>query len=82
MGKKILHKLQDTIVIVLFVTLTNVDGWEEMEYFAQYREEYLRKYIGLKNGMPSHNAIQAGVWGDIARHFATIIPEMAVVVIL
>ena len=26
-----------------------------MEYFAQYQEKYLRKYIELKNGIPSHD---------------------------
>ena len=32
--KKVLHKLKDIIVIVLFATLANIDGWEEMEYFV------------------------------------------------
>ena len=57
-AKKVRHKLKDIIVIVLFATLSNVDGWEEMEYFAQYQEEYLRRYIGLENGIPSHDTIQ------------------------
>lgn len=67
-AKKVLHKLQDIIVIVLFATLANVDGWEEMEYFAQYQEEYLKKYIELKNGIPSHDTIQ--------RVFGMISPEI------
>ena len=29
-----------------------------MEYFAQYQEKYLRKYIELKNGIPSHDTIR------------------------
>ncbi len=37
-----MHKLQDIIVIVLFTTLANVDGQEEMEYFAQCQEKYLQ----------------------------------------
>ena len=41
--KKVLHKLKDIIVIVLFDTLSNIDGWEEMEYFSQYQEKYLKK---------------------------------------
>ena len=57
-AKKVRHKLEDIIVIVLFATLSNVDGWEEMEYFAQYQEKYLRRYIGLENGIPSHDTIQ------------------------
>lgn len=63
--KKVRHKLKDIIVIVLFGTLANVDGWEEMEYFAQYQEKYLKKYIELKNGIPSHDTIRR-VFGMIA----------------
>ena len=62
---KVRHKLKDIIVIVLFATLSNVDGWEEMEYFAQYQEKCLRKYIELKNGIPSHDTIQR-VFGMIS----------------
>lgn len=56
-AKKVRHKLKDIIVIVLFATLANVDDWVEMEYFAAYHQEYLRKYIGLENGIPSHDTL-------------------------
>ena len=36
-----------------------------MEYFAQYQENYLRKYIELKNGIPSHDTMQR-VFGMIS----------------
>lgn len=39
--------------------------FSQMEYFAQYQEKYLRKYIELKNGIPSHNTIQR-VFGMIS----------------
>lgn len=55
--KKVRHKLKDIIVIVLFATLANVDDWVEMEFFAQYHQDYLRKYIELKNGIPSHDTL-------------------------
>ena len=55
--KKVRHKLKDIIVIVLFATLANVNDWVEMEYFAHYHQEYLRKYIELKNGIPSHDTL-------------------------
>ena len=54
---KVRHKLKDIIVIVLFATLANVDDWVEMEYFAHYHEGYLKKYIELKNGIPSHDTL-------------------------
>ena len=49
--RKVKHKLKDIIVIVLFATLANVDDWVEMEYFAHYNEEYLKRYIKLENGI-------------------------------
>ncbi len=55
---KVRHSLKDIIVIVLFATLANADGWEEIEDFAKGQEAYLRKYLELKNGIPSHDTIQ------------------------
>lgn len=55
---KVRHCLKDILVIVLFATLAHADVWEEMEDFARHQEAYLRKYIELKNGIPSHDTIQ------------------------
>ena len=41
--------------IVLFATLANADDWVEMALFA---EDYLRKYIELKNAPLSHDTIR------------------------
>ena len=54
---KIRHKLKDILVIVLFVTLANADDWVEIQLFAETYEQYLKKYIELKNGIPSHDTI-------------------------
>ena len=35
----------------------NADDWVEMALFADYYQDYLRKYIELKNGPPSHDTI-------------------------
>ena len=56
--KKVRHLLKDILVIVLFATLANADDWVEIALFAQVYEEYLKKYIELKNGPPSHDTIQ------------------------
>ena len=55
---KVKHKLKDILVIVLFASLGNADDWVEIEMFAIIHENYLRKYIGLENGVPSHDTIQ------------------------
>ena len=56
--KKVRYLLKDILVIVLFATLANADDWVEIALFAQVYEEYLKKYIELKNGPPSHDTIQ------------------------
>lgn len=56
--KKVRHLLKDILVIVLFATLANADDWVEIAIFAEDYQDYLRKYIELKNGPPSHDTIQ------------------------
>jgi predicted transposase YbfD/YdcC len=55
---KVVHQLLDIVVIVLFATLGNADDWPEIEIFARNNEGVLRRYIGLLNGVPSHDTIQ------------------------
>ena len=54
---KVRHSLKDILAIVLFATLANADTWEEIEDFAKNQEMYLRNYLELKNGIPSHDTI-------------------------
>ena len=54
---KVEHALKDIVVITLFATLANADDWVEMEIFAKSNEALLRRYVPLKNGVPSHDTI-------------------------
>ena len=56
--KKVRHKLKDILVIVMFATLADADDWVEIAEFAEVYEDYLKKYISLENGVPSHDTIQ------------------------
>lgn len=56
LGKK--HLLVDVIVIAVLATIASCDDWEEMEDFATEREEWLRKFLLLPNGIPSHDTIR------------------------
>ena len=56
--RKVRHTLKDILVIVLLATLANADDWVEMALFAENCQDYLRKYIELKNGIPSHDTIR------------------------
>lgn len=41
----------------MFATLANADDWVEMALFAETYQEYLKKYIELKNEVPSHDTL-------------------------
>ena len=55
---KVKYSLKDSLVIVLFAMLVNVDDGVEIAMFAESYQEYLKKYIALENGIPSHDTIQ------------------------
>ena len=74
--RKIRHTLKDILVIVLFATLANADDWVEMALFAENYQDYLRKYIELKNGIPSHDTIRR-YGDDITRNLTTTLWKMA-----
>jgi len=56
--KKVQHLMKDIISIVFFAKLSNADEWMEIYYFAITHEKFLRKYLELPNGIPSHDTIQ------------------------
>lgn len=52
------HKIEDIILITLFALLAKCNEWTEIESFAKKKEKWLRKYLELSNGVPSHDTIQ------------------------
>jgi predicted transposase YbfD/YdcC len=65
--KKVQHKMGDIIALVFFATLANMNEWIAIEIFGREHEGFLRKYLELRNGIPSHDTIQ--------RVFAMVSPE-------
>jgi Transposase len=55
---KIKHKIKDIIMIVFFATIANVNEWTEIQAFMEMNEDFLKKYLELPNGIPSHDTIQ------------------------
>ena len=51
------HTLIDIIVLTVCAVVSGADGWEAIEEFGQAKLDWLRKYVGLKNGVPSHDCI-------------------------
>ena len=55
-------------MLVFFATLANADDWVEMEVFGKEHEKFLRNYLELPNGIPSHDTIQ-GVFAMVSSEF-------------
>ena len=56
--KKVRHKMMDIIMLVFFATLANADDWVEIEVFGKEHEDFLRNYLELPYGIPSHDTLQ------------------------
>lgn len=51
------HYLQDILFLSVLAVLCGADGWEDIELFAKLRFSWLKKFIRLRNGVPSHDTI-------------------------
>ena len=55
--RKKLHMLIDILVLTVCATLSGAEGWEEIEEFSRSKLDWLRRFVPLKNGVPSHDCI-------------------------
>lgn len=49
------HHLIDIIVITVLAVICGADGWVDVETFGDEREEWLKQFLSLSNGIPSHD---------------------------
>jgi predicted transposase YbfD/YdcC len=66
-GRNVQHKLMDIIIIAICGVICGADGWVEVENFGRQKEEWLKKFLELPKGIPSHDTF--------GRVFARIDPE-------
>jgi len=52
------HKLVDILFLSLSAMLSGAEAFTEIEDFGYERLEWLRKYVDLSNGIPSHDTIR------------------------
>ncbi|HQN18272.1 MAG TPA: transposase family protein, partial [Syntrophobacteraceae bacterium] len=48
------HLLLDVMVMAVLATLCGADDWESVEAFGEEQEPWLRTFLELPNGIPSH----------------------------
>lgn len=49
------HQLLDIIVIAICAVLSGADAWTDVEDFGRVKEAWLRTFLALPNGIPSHD---------------------------
>ena len=55
--RKKLHQLEDIIFLTVSAVLSGADGWEAIAEFGQNKLDWLRRFVPLANGVPSHDCI-------------------------
>jgi predicted transposase YbfD/YdcC len=53
-----LHALQDIIVIALCAVIAGAQDWQQIETFGRKRRDWLRRFLELPNGIPSHDTFE------------------------
>ena len=61
------HKLIDIIVIAICAVICGADGWVAIEKFGKAKRSWLKRFLELPNGIPSHDTF--------GRVFARLDPE-------
>jgi predicted transposase YbfD/YdcC len=52
------HQLLDIIVIALCAVLCGAKDWQQVETFGKQRLDWLRRFMKLANGIPSHDTFE------------------------
>lgn len=49
------HLLMDILIIAVLAKICGMDGWDDVEDFGKEEETWLRTFLALPNGIPSHD---------------------------
>ena len=55
---KVKHNMSDIVMITLLGILANANTWNEIHCFAKSHETWLKTFLELPSGIPSHDTIQ------------------------
>jgi len=53
-----LHNFQETLVIAICAMLSDADNFEDIALWGRLKEDWLRRFLVLKNGIPSHDTFE------------------------
>ena len=55
---KVEHRLEDVLAITVCAVLTHAESFEDIELYGQLKEKWLRQFLELPNGIPSHDTFR------------------------
>jgi predicted transposase YbfD/YdcC len=61
------HLLLDVVAITILAVLCGAEDWPDIELFGETREEWLRSFLELPHGIPSHDTFRR-VFGALERN--------------
>ncbi len=53
-----LHKLEDILAIAICATICGAQGWYEMAFFGQCKQQWFKTFLELSNGIPSDDTFR------------------------
>jgi predicted transposase YbfD/YdcC len=53
-----LHELLDIIIIAICAVVAGADSWDDIEDFGTVKHDWLKTFLGLPNGIPSHDTFR------------------------
>ena len=60
-GNATRHLLLEILMIALCATLCGAESCVDMGVFGKAKEEFLKEFLRLPHGIPSHDTLQPGV---------------------
>ncbi len=67
--KSRLHNLSDVLTIILCASMAGIEGWENIELWAKEHETWLKEFLSLENGIPSHDTMERVLEAISPKHF-------------
>ena len=58
LGRNRRHTLIDIVVLTVCAVISGCETWQDIEEYGQFKLEWLRRFLELSNGIPSHDTIR------------------------
>jgi hypothetical protein len=55
---KVEHDLVEILVMAIYAVIACAESWEDIALYAQSKEAWLRSFLTLKHGIPSHDTFR------------------------